>query len=63
MLWKFLSRKFLSPFVFMLLSVLFKNFGFQIGDKELFVYGFLIGFYIFIEGLKDLKQSEIKSDK
>lgn len=57
MLLKFLSRKFLSTFVYMLLTILFKNFGFQISEKELFIFGALVGFYIFMEGLKDIKNA------
>ncbi|MEM5831360.1 MAG: hypothetical protein QXO40_04110 [Candidatus Aenigmatarchaeota archaeon] len=52
---KFLSRKFLSPFLFMVLSVLFKSFGFELSDKHLFIFGALVGWYIFMEGLRDIK--------
>lgn len=63
MITKFLSRKFLSPFLFMIISVLFKSFGFELSDKHLFIFGALIGWYIFMEGLKDIRQSNDKNSK
>lgn len=52
---KFLSRKFLMPIVFYLLTGLTKNI-LAVDNETIYIFAGLTAFYIFMEGLKDLKQ-------
>lgn len=62
MLLKFLSRKFLMPIVFYLLTGTTKNL-FGVDNEVVYIFAGLTAFYILVEGLKDLKQNGGANDK
>jgi len=52
---KFLSRKFLMPIIFYLITGITKNV-LAVDNETIYIFAALSAFFIFMEGLKDLKQ-------